>query len=49
MLAFFEQIIKSSNIQYELEEYIRAHNPTSCADVERLIKQYSYGTLRIWL
>lgn len=49
MLAFFERIVKSSTIQNELEQYISAHNPISGADVERLIKEYTYGNMKVWL
>ncbi len=49
MLALFETLIKSSSYQSELEAYVSAHNPTSPADVERLIKEYTYGSGRIWL
>lgn len=49
MLTFFGRIVKSSNFQTELDQYIVAHNPKSAADVERLIKEYTYGTIRVWL
>ena len=49
MLTFFGQIVKSSSIQNDLEQYITAHNPKNCADVERLIKEYTYGSMRVWL
>ncbi len=35
--------------QSELEAYISAHNPICPADVERLIKEYTYGSFRVWL
>jgi len=49
MLAFFEPLVKSFNSRNELEQYIEAHCPTSGADVERLIKEYTYGSTRVWL
>lgn len=49
MLTFFGQIVKLSSIQSDLEQYIVSHNPKNPADVERLIKEYTYGTLRVWL
>ena len=49
MLAFFEKIVKSTSIQNELDQYITARNPKSAADVERLIKEYTYGMIKVWL
>jgi len=49
MLAFFGLIVKSSTIQNELEQYIVARNPKDGADVERLIKEYTYGAMKVWL
>jgi len=49
MLAFFGLIVKSSTLQNDLEQYITAHNPKNCADVERLIKEFTYGSTRVWI
>jgi hypothetical protein len=49
MLAFFGRIVKSPSFQNDIEQYIIAHNPKSAADVERLIKEYTYGNTRVWL
>ena len=49
MLTFFGRIVKSPSIQSDLEQFIQAHNPKNPEDVERLIKEYTYGTLRVWL
>lgn len=49
MLAFFGRIVKSTRIQNDLEQYITAHSPKNCADVERLIKEYTYGSMKVWL
>ncbi len=49
MLTFFGRIVKSTSFQSDLEEYIANHNPKNPADVERLIKEYTYGSLRVWL
>jgi hypothetical protein len=49
MLAFFEVFIKCFTYQNELNAYISARNPTSPADVERLIQEYNYDSQRKWL
>ena len=49
MLAFFERIVKYSRFQSDLEQYISERHPKSAADVERLIKEYTYGSIRICL
>jgi len=48
MLAFFEALIKPFTYQSEINAYILSQNPTSTADVERLIQEYTYGTWRKW-
>jgi hypothetical protein len=48
MLALFEVLIKPFTYQSELNAYILSQNPTSPADVERLIKEYTYGSCRSW-
>lgn len=49
MLTFFGRIVKSPSFQNDIEQYIIAHNPKNAADIERLIKEYTYGNTRIWL
>lgn len=49
MLAFFEVLINRFTYQSDLNDYILSKSPTSPADVERLIQEYTYGSWRKWI
>lgn len=49
MIQLLEKIVRSFDYQNELERYIISQKPTDSADVERLIKEYNYGQLKLWM
>ncbi len=48
---FFAQVAAcfEPSFQSDLERWLAAQNPKNGADLERLIKQYTYKDLGIWL